>query len=46
MGPRWEYEKTGRVVVFVADAKVSDQKPDVIEYLEELLREFSTLECY
>lgn len=39
--PRWEYEKTRRVVVFAADAEVSNQQPDVVEYLQELLREFS-----
>ena len=38
--PRWEWEKTKKVIVFAIDDKLSVAKPRVIRFVKELLKEF------
>lgn len=39
--PRWEWEKSKKVVVFALSKKLSKNKYTVIQYIQELLKEFS-----
>jgi len=38
--PRWEWEKTKKVIVFAIDDKLTSTKPRVIRFVKELLKEF------